>query len=83
MKYSQSLSSGYVQWLGSAYGPALRLTALAGLAVGAVLVRRGLARSDLSSVTGGREVLRPAVMQRCLTLGGRFLDFAWKRKGGN
>jgi hypothetical protein len=64
MKYSQSLSSGYVQWLGSAYGPALRLTTLACFAFGAVLVRRGLARPDLSSVAGSREVLPSAGRNR-------------------
>jgi hypothetical protein len=77
MKYSQGLSSGYVPWLGSAYGPALRLTALACLAFGAALVRRGLARPDLSLVSGSREVLPSAgrnarAMQRCFPLGGRF-----------
>jgi hypothetical protein len=49
MKSSQGLSSGYAQWLGSAYGPALRLTALACLAFGAVLVGLGLARPGRSS----------------------------------
>jgi hypothetical protein len=88
MKYSQDLSSGYVPWLGSAYGPALRLTALACLAFGAVPVRRGLARPDLSSVSGSREVLPAADRNR-----GRdakmpparrtILDFAWKGKGRN
>jgi hypothetical protein len=28
MKYSLDLSSGYISWLGSAYGPTLRLTAV-------------------------------------------------------
>jgi hypothetical protein len=88
MNYSQGLSSGYVQWLGSAYGPALRLTALACLAFGAALVCRGLARPDLSSVSGSQEVLPAADRNR-----GRdakvpparrtILDFAWKGKGRN
>jgi hypothetical protein len=77
MKYSQGLSSGYVPWLGSAYGPALRLTALACLAFGAVLVRLGLQAlaghrtlttakfCHLSAGTAG-------AMQKCLPLGGRF-----------
>jgi hypothetical protein len=72
MKYSQGLSSGYVPWLGSAYGPELRLTALACLAFGAVLVRRGLARPDLSSVSGGREVLPAAGRNRGRDAKGRF-----------
>jgi hypothetical protein len=49
MKYSQGLSSRYVQWLGPAYGPALRLTALACFGFGAVLVRLGLTRPGRSS----------------------------------
>ena len=86
MKSSQGLSSGYVQWLGSAYGPALRLTALACLAFGAVLVRLGLARSDRSSDSDNPKVLPSVGRNR-----GRhvkvpparraILDVAWKGKG--
>jgi hypothetical protein len=88
MKYSQNLSSGYVQWLGSAYGPALRLTALACLAFGAVLARWGLARLDLSSVSGSREVLPSAGRNRARDAEvpparRTSLDFAWKGKGRN
>jgi hypothetical protein len=88
MKYSLGLSSGYVQWLGSAYGPALRLTALACLAFGAVLVRRGLARPDLSSVSGSREVLPSAGRNRARDAEApparrAILDVAWKGKGRN
>jgi hypothetical protein len=88
MKYSQGLSSGYVPWLGSAYGPALRLTALACLAFGAVLVRRGLAKPDLSSVSGSREVLPSAGRNRARDAEvpparRAILDFAWKGKGRN
>jgi hypothetical protein len=50
MKYSLDLSSGYISWLGSAYGPALRFTAVACLVSGAVLLRRGLARPDVGTV---------------------------------
>ena len=60
MNYSLDLSSGYVSWLGSAYEPTLRLTAVACLVSGAVLVRRGLARPDMSSVSDSRKVLRSA-----------------------
>jgi hypothetical protein len=60
MKYSLDLSSGYISWLGSAYGPTLRFTAVACLVSGAVLLRRGLARPDMSSVSGSRKVLRYA-----------------------
>jgi hypothetical protein len=57
MKYRQGVSSGYVQWLGSAYGPALRLTALVCLAFGAVLVRLGLVRPGRSSDSDSPKVL--------------------------
>jgi hypothetical protein len=60
MKYSLDLSSGYISWLGSAYGPALRFTAVACLVSGAVLLRCGLARPDMSSVSGSQKVLRSA-----------------------
>jgi hypothetical protein len=52
MKYSLDLSSGYIPWLGSAYGPTLRLTAGACVVLGVVLVRLGFARPGLSSVSG-------------------------------
>ena len=60
MKYCLDLSSGYISWLGSACGPALRFTAVACLVSGAALLRRGLARPDMSSVSGSRKVLRSA-----------------------
>jgi hypothetical protein len=60
MKYSLDLSSAYISWLGSAYGPILRFTAVACLVSGAVLVRRGLARPDMSSASGSRKVSRSA-----------------------
>jgi hypothetical protein len=46
-KYSLGLPSGFISWLGPAYGPILRFTAVACLVSGAALVRRGLARPDL------------------------------------
>ena len=58
MKYSLGLSSSFISWLGSAYGPTLRLTAVACLVSGAVLVRCGLARPDMSSVSGQSEASR-------------------------
>ena len=68
MKFSRDLSSGYVSWLGSAYEPTLRVTAVACLVSGAVLVHRGLARPDMSSVSGKQKASRLAgnshVMQR-------------------
>src|SRR5258705_12000496 len=39
LKYSQVPSSAYIPWLGSAFGPILRLTAISCFALGAVLVR--------------------------------------------
>jgi hypothetical protein len=55
-EYSLGLPSGFISWLGPAYGPTLRFTAVACLVSGAVLVRRGLARPDLSSVSGSGKV---------------------------
>jgi hypothetical protein len=59
MKYSLDLSSGYISWLGSAYGPTLRLTAVACLVLGAVLVRLAFARPRLPLVSGGPKASRP------------------------
>ena len=59
MKYSLDLSSGYIPGLGSAYGPASRLTAVACFILGAVLVRLGFARPALSSVSGAPKASRP------------------------
>jgi hypothetical protein len=58
MKYDQELPSGYIPWLGSMYGPTLRGTAVACFVSGVVLVRRGLARPDMSTAPGSRKVLR-------------------------
>jgi hypothetical protein len=88
MKYSDGPSSGYVPVLGSAYGPVLRLTALACLAFGALLVHRGLASSDLSSGSSSRDALASAGRNRARDAKGppgrrTTLDFAWKGKGRN
>jgi hypothetical protein len=64
VKYSLDLSSGYISWLGSAYGPTSRLTAVACLVLGSVLVRLGLARPDLSSVSSSPKGLRPVGRDR-------------------
>jgi hypothetical protein len=88
MKYSQGLSSGYVQWVGPAYGPALRLTALACLGFGTVLVRLGLTRSGRSSDSDNPKVL-PSVGRnrgrdaRVPPARRAILDVAWKRKRRN
>ena len=41
MRPGQYVFSEYIAWLGSLYVPALRLTAVACLGVGAMLIRRG------------------------------------------
>lgn len=46
MKYSQDSPFAYIQWLGPAYGPILRFTAIACFVLGAILVRCGLASPD-------------------------------------
>jgi hypothetical protein len=58
MKYDQELPSGYIPWLGSTYGPILRDTAVACFISGVALVRRGLARPDLSTIRDSRKALR-------------------------
>ena len=58
MKCDQELLSGYLPWLGLPYGPTLRGTAVACFVAGVALVRRGLARPDLSTIPGSRKALR-------------------------
>jgi hypothetical protein len=58
MKYSQDSPNAYIRWLGPAYGPVLRFTAISCIALGAVLVRHGLARLDQSSFSVGQPILR-------------------------
>jgi hypothetical protein len=41
MRLGQYALSGYIAWLGSLYVPALRLTAVACLGIGVMLIRRG------------------------------------------
>ena len=67
MKYSLGLSSSFISWLGSAYGQTLRLTAVACLVSGSVLVRCGLARPDVSSVSGRSQALRLLEETACAT----------------
>jgi hypothetical protein len=55
MKYNQGSSNAYIRWLGPAYGPILRFTAISCIALGAVLVRQGLARPDQSSFSVGSQ----------------------------
>ena len=64
IKYSLNLSSSYISWLGSAYGPTLRLTAVASLVLGAALVRLGFARPGLPSASGGLKASRPVGRNR-------------------
>jgi hypothetical protein len=54
MKYNQDSPNAYIRWLGPAYGPILRFTAISCIALGAVLVRQGLARPDQSSFSVGQ-----------------------------
>jgi hypothetical protein len=88
MKYSQGPSSAYIPWLGSAYGPTLRFTAIACFGLGAVLVRWGWARPDRSSISIGQKSVRsargnrargPNVFPALQTI----LSFGWKWRGRN
>jgi hypothetical protein len=45
LKLSQNALPAYLEWLGSAYAPTLRVTAVACLVMGLVLVRRGVTPS--------------------------------------
>jgi hypothetical protein len=58
MKYDQKLPPNFIPWLGSMYSSALRGTAVACVVLGAVFVRRGLARPNQSTVSGSRKALR-------------------------
>jgi hypothetical protein len=50
VKYNLDAPFAYIRWLGPAYGPILRSTAIACIVVGAVLVRCGLVSPDQSLV---------------------------------
>jgi hypothetical protein len=45
MKYNRDSPNAYIQWLGPAYGPILRFTAISCIALGAVLVRQGVGKT--------------------------------------
>ena len=88
MKYDQELPSGSIAWLGSMYGPTLRGTAVACFVSGAVLVRCGLARPDLSMVSGNRKALRSgdengARNTEIDSARRTILGFRWRSKGRN
>jgi hypothetical protein len=88
MKYDQELASGYVPWLGSMYGLTLRGIAVACFVSGVVLVRRGLARPDLSTVSGSRKALRSgggngARNTEKISARRTSLGFGWRSKGSN
>lgn len=74
MKYNQDSLNAYIRWLGPAYGPILRFTAISCIALGAVLVRHGLARSDQSSFSVRQPIVRSPQSNRAH--GSR-----WKWKG--
>jgi hypothetical protein len=86
MKYGQGPSSAYIPWLGSAFGPILRLTAISCFALGAVLVRLGLARPNRSSISVGQPVLRSAhgnlaPSSNVFPAQRRILGIGWKWRG--
>jgi hypothetical protein len=58
VQYNQDSSFAYIRWLGAAYGPILRSTAIACFVLGAVLVRCGLASPDQALVSIGQKPLR-------------------------
>jgi hypothetical protein len=58
MKYNQDSPIAYSRWLGPAYGPILRFTAIACFVAGAVLVRCGLASPDQSLASIDQKPLR-------------------------
>ena len=74
MKYNQDSPNAYIRWLGPAYGPVLRFTAISCIALGAVLVRHGLARPDQSSFSVAQPILRSPQGNRAHASG-------WKWKG--
>jgi hypothetical protein len=88
LKYSQVPSSPYIPWLGSAFGPILRLTAISCFALGAVLVRLGLARPNQSSISVGQSFLRSdrgnlAPSSNVFPAQRRILGIGWKWKGNH
>jgi hypothetical protein len=64
MKYNPNHALAYFPWLEPAYGPILRFTAIGCLALGAVLVRWGLARPGRPLVSIGQKPLRSLRVRR-------------------
>jgi hypothetical protein len=58
MKYNQDSPFACIRWLGAAHEPILRVTAIACVVVGAILVRCGLASPDQSLVSIGQKPMR-------------------------
>jgi|ERR1700733_2383821 hypothetical protein len=58
MNYNQNSPFAYIHWLGLAYGPTLRSTAIASFVLGTVLVRCGLANPDQAVVSIDQNPLR-------------------------
>ena len=86
VKYSQDSPFAYIRRLGPAYGPILRSTAIACIALGAVLVRCGLANPGKAVVSIAQKPVRSvrANLARAANLffaWGRIVGFGLKRKG--
>jgi hypothetical protein len=86
VKYSQDSPFAYIQRLGPAYGPVLRTTAIACIALGAVLVRCGLANPGNAVVSIAQKPLRSvranlARASNLFSAWGRIVGFGLKRKG--
>jgi hypothetical protein len=86
VQYNQDSSFAYIRWLGPAYGPILRSTAIACFVLGAVLVRCGLASPDQVLVSIGQKPLRSvranlARTSNLFSAWGTILGVGLKRKG--
>jgi hypothetical protein len=86
MKYNQDSPLACIRWLGSAHGPILRFTAVACCAVGAALVRCGLASPDHLLVSIDQNPLRSVRANsvrasNLFSAWGRILGFGLKWKG--
>jgi hypothetical protein len=75
MKYNHDSPNAYIRWLGPAYGPILRFTAISCIALGAVLVGQGLARPDQSYFSVRQPVLGSSHGKRA-----RVSRWRWKSK---
>jgi hypothetical protein len=86
VQYNLDSSFAYIRWLGSAYGPILRSTAIACFVLGAVLLRCGLASPDQVLVSIGQKPLRSVRVNLARTSNlfsawGTILGVGLKRKG--